>query len=277
VPDQDVPLYRLAATVISQPARKADVPEIDRAVTLLCQSADADIVKRLASYLRDGGLQVELCLLGEEMPLKGRDNIASVGLENDFFGEDLSPDRLAAFQALMQHVDTEKVLWLCPPFQVRCKDPRSAQTLGVARTVRTELSLQLFTMVIRNTKDEESLHADKEFVVTDGQVCIGRYHPFELKKERPSRALTLDSAVAYLLVGGTGGLGRSMTTWMVEHGATDLILLSRCAGEDEESQSLSQELEQMECSVHLVAGSVENPEDIERAIVSAKKPIKGVF
>ncbi|EAW22079.1 class I SAM-dependent methyltransferase [Aspergillus fischeri NRRL 181] len=132
VPDQGVPSYRLAATIISQPARKADVPEIDRAVTLLCQSADADIVKRLQLYLRDGGRQVERCRLGEEMPPKGRDIIASVGLDSDFFSEDLSPDWLAAVQALIRHVDAEKVLWLCPPFQVRCNDPRSAQTLSVA-------------------------------------------------------------------------------------------------------------------------------------------------
>lgn len=101
VPDQDVPSYRLAATIISQPARKAHVPDMDRAVTLPCQSADADIVKRLQSYLQDGGWQVEKCRLGDEMPLKGWDIIASVGLESDFFGEDLTPDRLAAFQALV--------------------------------------------------------------------------------------------------------------------------------------------------------------------------------
>jgi hypothetical protein len=94
------------------------------------------------------------------MPLKGRDIIASVGLKSDFFGEDLSPDRLAAFQALMQHLDAEKVLWLCPLFQVQCKDPRSAQTLGIARTVRTELSLPLFTMEIgiNESRFEELVH-----------------------------------------------------------------------------------------------------------------------
>ncbi|KAH3942932.1 hypothetical protein HBI24_080280 [Parastagonospora nodorum] len=295
VPDQEVPSYRLAATIISQPARKNQVPEIARAITLLYQNANADIVTRLQLYLQDCGLQVEKCRLGEKMPLKGQDIIATVGLESDFFGEDLTADRLAAFQALIRHVDAEKVLWLCPPFQVRCKDPRSAQTLGVARTVRTELSLPLFTMEIdtnesrfdelvygvlqkiRTTKDEASLHADKEFVVIDGQVCIGRYHPFELKKELPSSTLTLDSAAAYLIVGGAGGLGRSMATWLVEHGATDLIILSRHAGKDEESQSLSHELGQMGCTAHLVAGSVENADDIAQAIDSTKKVIKGVF
>jgi SAM-dependent methyltransferase len=295
VPDQDVPSYRLAATIISQPARKAHVPENGQVITLLCQNEDSNIVKRIQSCLQIGGWQVEKCRLGEGMPPKGQDIIASIGLESDFFGEDLTPNRLAAFQALVQHLDAEKVLWLCPPSQVKCKDPRSAQTLGVARTVRTELSLPLFTLEIdtnesrfedlvfgvlqkiRSTKDEASLHSDKEFVVNDGQVCIGRYHPFELKKELPSRTLTLDSAATYLIVGGTGGLGRSMATWMVEHGATDLILLSRRAGKDEESENLSFELEQMGCSAHLLSGSVENPDDIARAIGSTKKPIKGVF
>jgi hypothetical protein len=216
-------------------------------------------------------------------------------LESDFFSEDLMPDPLAAFQALIRHLDAERVLWLCPPFQVLCKDPRSVQTLSVARTVRTEQSLPLFTMEIdtnesrfeelvhgvlqkiRTTKDEASLHADKRFMVTDSQVGISRYRPFELKKELPSRALTLDSAAAYLIVGGTGGLGRSMATWMVEHGATDLILLSRYAGKDNESQNLSYELQEKGCRVHLVAGSAENPDDIERAIASTKKMIKGLF
>lgn len=35
---------------------------------------------------------------------------------------------------------------------------------------------------------------------------------------------------SYLIVGGVGGLGRSITHWMVDHGARNLILLSRSAG-----------------------------------------------
>ncbi|KAB8228276.1 polyketide synthase fgnA [Aspergillus alliaceus] len=294
VPDQDVP-YRLAATIISQPSRKAGVQNIDRAVTLLCQNPEADIVKRLKLYLLDVGWDAQTCKLGEQMPPKGWDIIACLGLESYFFDEDMSPHSLAAFQALIRHLDDEKVLWLSHPIQVRCKDPRSAQTLGVARTVRTELSLPLFTLEIdtneaqfeelvhgvfkkiRTTKDEGSLHAEKEFVVNDGKVCVGRYHPFELKNVLPSRAITLDSTATYLLVGGTGGLGRSIATWMAEHGATDLTFLSRRAGKDEESKSLFRELEDMGCGVHAVTGSVENIEDIEKAIASSKKAIKGVF
>jgi NAD(P)-dependent dehydrogenase (short-subunit alcohol dehydrogenase family) len=33
--------------------------------------------------------------------------------------------------------------------------------------------------------------------------------------------------VSYILIGGTGGLGRSIAKWMVNHGARNLILVSR--------------------------------------------------
>lgn len=297
VPDQDVP-YRLAATIISRPSRKVDTQNAGRAVTLLCQSPELGIAKRLESNMSDMGWDVQMCRLGEQMPAKGRDIIACLGLESYFFDKDMTPASFTAFQALLRHLGDEKVLWLAPPIQVRCKDPRSAQTLGVVRTVRTELSLLLFTLEIdtneprfeglvcdvfekiRSTKDEESLHADKEFVADNGTICIGRYHPFELKKELSSslpQAITLNPKATYLLVGGTGGLGCSIATWMVEHGATDLTFLSRHAGSDEESKSLFRELEAMGCSIHTVTGSVESTDDVEKAISASKKPVKGVF
>ena len=64
---------------------------------------------------------------------------------------------------------------------------------------------------------------------------------------------------------------------MVEHGATNLIMLSRRAEKVKESQTRSNELDQMGCSVQFVAGSVENPDDVRRAIASTGRAIKGVF
>ena len=132
------------------------MPGNDKAVTLLRQNVDSDIVNRLQSHLQDGGWQVDKCRLGENMPLHGRDIIATtVGLESAFFSEGLTPDQLVVFHALLRHPDAEKVLWLCSPSQVQCKDPKSAQTLGIARTVRTELSIPFFTMEI-DTKESRS-------------------------------------------------------------------------------------------------------------------------
>ncbi|KAK4150451.1 putative polyketide synthase [Chaetomidium leptoderma] len=92
-----------------------------------------------------------------------------------------------------------------------------------------------------------------------------------------ARTLTLDPDATYLLVGGCKGLGGSIATWLVEQGATNLTFLSRSAGASPESKALFEELRAMGCSVSVVAGSVENKEDVELAISSSGKPVKGVF
>ena len=43
--------------------------------------------------------------------------------------------------------------------------------------------------------------------------------------ERVDEPLTSDAT--YVLIGGTGGLGRSMATWMIGKGAKNIVLLSR--------------------------------------------------
>lgn len=50
-----------------------------------------------------------------------------------------------------------------------------------------------------------------------------------------SRAVELSPSDTYLIVGGLGGIGRSIATWMIDRGARNLVLLSRSA------DSLSQE------------------------------------
>ncbi|EHK97750.1 putative Phthiocerol synthesis polyketide synthase type I PpsC [Glarea lozoyensis 74030] len=49
--------------------------------------------------------------------------------------------------------------------------------------------------------------------------------------------LKLNPDAGYLLVGGLGGLGRAVSTWMVERGARHLIFLSRSAGKSDQDQS----------------------------------------
>ncbi|KAI0408030.1 KR domain-containing protein [Xylaria palmicola] len=79
---------------------------------------------------------------------------------------------------------------------------------------------------------------------------------------------------SYLLVGGLGGLGRSVATWMVELGARSLIFMS--AKEGPEIQDLLDDLHSQDCEVTLVAVSVTVVADVERAVNTAPKPVAGV-
>lgn len=88
---------------------------------------------------------------------------------------------------------------------------------------------------------------------------------------------TLDPDATYLLVGGARGLGASIATRLVEQGAMHLTILSRAAGVSAESKALFAELKAMGCELSVVAGSVESMEDVEAAVSSSGKPVKGVF
>lgn len=94
---------------------------------------------------------------------------------------------------------------------------------------------------------------------------------------RSTNTFALDPKGSYLLAGGLGGLGRSIATWMVEHGARSLVFLSRSAGLSDSHQAFFKELMSMGCVVSAVAGKTENMEDVMKAVSVAPGPIKGVM
>ncbi|KAI9692407.1 MAG: Type I Iterative PKS [Bathelium mastoideum] len=97
------------------------------------------------------------------------------------------------------------------------------------------------------------------------------------KTSRRPRILTLDQSASYLLVGGLGGLGRAVSTWMVENGARSLIFLSRSAGVKTTDKGFIQELTDMGCNVQLARGSVTDINVVNEAIRTAARPLKGII
>ncbi|RWQ92174.1 KR domain-containing protein [Paecilomyces variotii] len=90
------------------------------------------------------------------------------------------------------------------------------------------------------------------------------------------KTMIFQSDASYLLVGGLGGLGAEIARWMAEHGARNLIFLSRSA-DAESNIRLFRELESQGCSVQAIKGSVCNASDVKRAISAARIKLKGIF
>ena len=82
---------------------------------------------------------------------------------------------------------------------------------------------------------------------------------------------------SYLLVGGLGGLGKSIASWMASHGAKNLMFLSRSAGRSEEDQAFLKELDIMGCSTQCFPCDVTDLEAVKNAIDFASLPIAGVM
>ncbi|KAJ5653747.1 hypothetical protein N7490_000750, partial [Penicillium lividum] len=91
-----------------------------------------------------------------------------------------------------------------------------------------------------------------------------------------STFFSLPSDGSIIIIGGLGGLGRTVATWLVEKGARDLVFLGRSAGRSPESILFLKELESQGCSVTAISGSVAMMEDVNRAVLACKMRISGV-
>ncbi|KAK1139769.1 Type I Iterative Polyketide synthase (PKS) [Aspergillus melleus] len=98
-----------------------------------------------------------------------------------------------------------------------------------------------------------------------------------LQVSKTRQSVTFDPDAAYLLVGGLGGIGRSIATWMVEHGAKHLIFLSRSAGQSANDQAFLYELHVQGCDASAVKGDVSILADVQRAVDGSSHPIRGML
>ena len=98
----------------------------------------------------------------------------------------------------------------------------------------------------------------------------------------------LRSDASYLVVGGVGGIGRSVVQWLVAHGAKNLILLSRSAGDLDLDKNKStdgalflHELRDMGCRVKPVSCDIGLPSSLTKAIRACENdglpPVRGVI
>ncbi|KAK5626220.1 hypothetical protein RRF57_001935 [Xylaria bambusicola] len=82
---------------------------------------------------------------------------------------------------------------------------------------------------------------------------------------------------SYLLVGGLGGIGKSVASWMVSSGAKNLIFLSRSAGKSAEDQTFFKQLNEAGCKVQYYSGDVADRDLVENVVQSAENPIVGAM
>ncbi|KAJ5675621.1 polyketide synthase [Penicillium macrosclerotiorum] len=121
---------------------------------------------------------------------------------------------------------------------------------------------------------QQGVHLGK--IVVAMRKSTGKTSMLAEVKEKP-KAVRFDHTSAYLLVGGLGGLGRSISTWMVERGARHLIYFSRSAGTKIEHQEFAQELASMGCRADFIQGDVTNLDDVTRAVAQARGHLKGIL
>jgi len=100
--------------------------------------------------------------------------------------------------------------------------------------------------------------------------------PLNVTRSRPSLKFHADAT--YLLVGCLGGLGRSLTSWMMKKGARRFAFLSRSGTDGEQAAILVEDVKKGGAEVQVIRGDVTVKRDVERAIkaIPSKYPLRGV-
>ncbi|CAO2658326.1 Nn.00g060490.m01.CDS01 [Neocucurbitaria sp. VM-36] len=98
--------------------------------------------------------------------------------------------------------------------------------------------------------------------------------------QTPPKKMNLDSNASYLLAGGLGGLGRSISRWLTTHGARNLIFVSRSGASSPEAASFIAELEGKGIRVAILQCDISNAFALSNALSSTLTqfpPIRGVI
>ncbi|KAI0508529.1 putative polyketide synthase [Xylaria bambusicola] len=106
-----------------------------------------------------------------------------------------------------------------------------------------------------------------------------RYNQSRIKSRKRRPQVQFDSDAAYILVGCLGGLGRSLTTWMLENGCRNFVFLSRSGADKPEAKAVVKRLQQAGAEVHIFCVDASHENDVARVIaeVSSTTLIKGVI
>lgn len=193
-------------------ARPSLVKKAGKRVTLLCrgQGDDGDAFQ-IRSQLEKSGYEVDPCTI-EDSPAPGQDVLSLLDRGGPFF-EDMESTRFLAFKQFLLNLVDSGVLWITSLCQMGCQDPRYAQAIGLARTIRTEMLIDFATCEVDDIhsshealtrvftkfnlrEDNDKLKPDLEYAIKRGQVHVGRVYPFALRSEllisEPSDKAVLD-------------------------------------------------------------------------------------
>ncbi|KAK8024082.1 polyketide synthase [Apiospora rasikravindrae] len=112
-----------------------------------------------------------------------------------------------------------------------------------------------------------------------GKVVVSMENPKSRVPVVSAKYKTIfDANKAYLLIGCLGGLGRSLSRWMVARGARKFVFLGRSGCDKPTAQQLVSRLQSAGATVTVVRGDVANAEHVKNAVAActALGPIGGV-
>lgn len=168
----------------------------------------AQYVSLFQAYLEANGWSLDIRHLGDEVS-PGQTVVSVLDLDGPPFVHSLTKDTFDKLKDFLSKMQNSPILWITKSSQVSCHDPRYSMILGLARTLRTELSIDLSTLEVDRFDSEQAwsrcvrvlqqvMHRDhlqdpvldpiNEFVYSSGTVLVSKYYPVVVGDEILDRA-----------------------------------------------------------------------------------------
>ncbi|TWU77265.1 putative PKS-like protein biosynthetic cluster [Metarhizium rileyi] len=114
---------------------------------------------------------------------------------------------------------------------------------------------------------------------TTGKVVLTHGRHDQVKASHPYIDSIFSQNGSYIILGGTGGLGRSIAKWMVQKGAGSVILISR-RGMNRDVEELIQSLGALGSAIHVRACDITHDASLQAVIRECSRsprPVRGVI
>ena len=98
----------------------------------------------------------------------------------------------------------------------------------------------------------------------------------EVRVQRARYGMRFCGEKCYVMVGCLGGLGRTISRWMVQRGARRFAFLGRSGLDKAAARDLVEDLRGMRAECVVVRGVVCNAEDVDAVVAAAERDIGGV-
>ncbi len=99
--------------------------------------------------------------------------------------------------------------------------------------------------------------------------CVLRVQPHKYNTE-------FNRNKTYVMIGCLGGLGRSMSKWMMSRGAKNFVFLGRSGKDKVAARRLIDDLESSGADCRVIRGDVCSMADVQKAVAAANSPIGGI-
>ncbi|KKO98752.1 fatty acid synthase S-acetyltransferase [Trichoderma harzianum] len=132
-----------------------------------------------------------------------------------------------------------------------------------------------------NIQDVEGALRKLQSGKTTGKLVVTHSGRSQVKATHPApRSDMLEHDATYLIIGGTGGLGRSITRRMVRRGARHIVLLSRSGKVTDDLSKLMKESRKLAASIYVVACDVADEKSVQALVEELQEdlpPIRGII